>query len=107
MLILDAYWCFQVPKKPVRVSSIVLFSPGYLARVISPVFWLGPVSLILAVLSRHALIWRLKLVREALGKLFKREVNQVPIIEGDHLVGLLGYQDFIRWLKLQNQSLVN
>lgn len=46
-------------------------------------------------------------VSEALRKLSERDVNQVPVVEGGRLVGLLRRQDIIRWLQLQNQSLAN
>jgi len=39
---------------------------------------------------------------EALSKLSHRDVRQLPVIEGENLVGLLRRRDIIRWLQLQS-----
>jgi CBS domain-containing protein len=39
---------------------------------------------------------------EALNKLSRRDVRQLPVIEGENLVGLLRRRDIIRWLQLQS-----
>ncbi len=41
-------------------------------------------------------------VSEAISKLAKRDTSQLPVLEGDHLVGMLRQRDVMRWLQLQS-----
>ncbi|HKX32681.1 MAG TPA: site-2 protease family protein [Blastocatellia bacterium] len=41
---------------------------------------------------------------EALEKLTRRNVRQVPVVENGHWVGLLRLQDIYRWLEIQSRS---
>jgi Zn-dependent protease len=41
---------------------------------------------------------------EALGILAQRNVNQLPVLDGDRLVGLLRREDVLKWLSLQEAS---
>jgi Zn-dependent protease/predicted transcriptional regulator len=36
--------------------------------------------------------------------LMQRDVRQLPVLEGSHLIGLLRRNDLVRWLQLQSQS---
>jgi Zn-dependent protease/CBS domain-containing protein len=40
---------------------------------------------------------------QALDKLARRDVRQVPVLEGGRLVGMLRRRDILRWLQLQSQ----
>ncbi len=40
------------------------------------------------------------LADQALDALAKREVEQIPVLEGEHLLGLVRRQDLVRWLSL-------
>ncbi|MEX0959065.1 MAG: site-2 protease family protein [Burkholderiales bacterium] len=40
---------------------------------------------------------------EALALLAQRDVNQLPVVEGDRLVGLLRREDILKWLSLQGE----
>lgn len=39
---------------------------------------------------------------EALDALGKKEVNQLPVVDGDTLVGMVSREDIVRWLSLQD-----
>jgi Zn-dependent protease/predicted transcriptional regulator len=41
---------------------------------------------------------------EALRKLSRKDVNQLPVIDGNHLIGLLRRRDIVRWLQLHSDS---
>jgi CBS domain-containing protein len=41
---------------------------------------------------------------EALGILAQRNVNQLPVLDGERLVGLLRREDVLKWLSLQEAS---
>jgi CBS domain-containing protein len=41
---------------------------------------------------------------DAMTSLMQRDVNQLPVVEGGQLVGLLRREDIIRWLRIQRSS---
>jgi Zn-dependent protease/CBS domain-containing protein len=41
---------------------------------------------------------------EALRMLSRKDVNQLPVMEGNHLVGLLRRRDIVRWLQLHSDT---
>jgi hypothetical protein len=41
---------------------------------------------------------------EAFRKLSLRDIDQLPVLEGDRLVGLLRRADLMRWLEMQAPS---
>jgi Zn-dependent protease/CBS domain-containing protein len=41
---------------------------------------------------------------DAMRKLSRKDVNQLPVMEGGHLVGLLRRRDIVRWLQIQSDS---
>jgi CBS domain-containing protein len=41
---------------------------------------------------------------EAMRKLSRRDVNQLPVMDGNHLIGLLRRRDIVRWLQLHSDT---
>ncbi len=41
---------------------------------------------------------------DALEKLVHRDVNQMPVVEGSRLVGIVGRRDILRWLQLHSEE---
>jgi Zn-dependent protease/CBS domain-containing protein len=41
---------------------------------------------------------------EAMQKLSRQDVNQLPVMEGNHLIGLLRRRDIVRWLQLHSDT---
>jgi Zn-dependent protease/predicted transcriptional regulator len=41
---------------------------------------------------------------DAMRKLSRKDVNQLPVMEGGHLIGLLRRRDIVRWLQIQSDS---
>jgi predicted transcriptional regulator len=37
-------------------------------------------------------------------KLSRRDVNQLPVMDGNHLIGLLRRRDIVRWLQLHSDT---
>jgi CBS domain-containing protein len=43
---------------------------------------------------------------DALNRLSVRDVNQIPVVQNGHLVGMLRRRDILRWLQLQSGNLL-
>lgn len=76
-----------------------------LRKIDSSLWEVTPVREIMTPLDRLITVTPNSDAAEALQRMATHDVNQLPVVEGEHLVGMVYRSDFLRWLELHRATL--